>query len=147
MADDVSARGLAPGVALPEQTAVVDERQLFLFSAATNNPHRVHYDRPWATSVEGYPDLLVHGPLQAALLVKAVTDWAGPAGRLLAVNFQNRASAYPGEVLSFGGTVTAVTEDDDVTVELAIAATKNGGDMLVPGTARVRLPRPDAQER
>ena len=33
------------------------------FSALTSNAHRIHYDHPYATSVEGYPDLLVHGPL------------------------------------------------------------------------------------
>ena len=40
---------------------------LFRFSALTFNAHRIHYDLPYATS-EGYPDLLVHGPLQALLL-------------------------------------------------------------------------------
>jgi hydroxyacyl-ACP dehydratase HTD2-like protein with hotdog domain len=139
--------GLHPGDAIPEQTAVVDERQLFLFSSATNNPHRIHYDRQWATTVEGYQDLLVHGPLQAALLVKTVTDWVGPSGRLVRVSFQNRGSAYPGEVLTFGGTLTSTTAvDGDLIGELDIAATKNGGELLVPGTATVRVPLADARE-
>lgn len=38
---------------------------LFRFSALTYNAHRIHYDRKWATEVEGYPGLVVHGPLQA----------------------------------------------------------------------------------
>ena len=140
--------GLYPGQSIPEQTAVVDERQLFLFSAATYNPHRIHYDRTWATTVEGYQDLLVHGPLQAALLVKTVTDWIGPSGRLVKVSFQNRASAHPGELLTFGGTVTATTADEDeVTADLSIAATKNVGALLVPATATVRVPLADAQDR
>ena len=42
---------------------------LFRFSALTFNSHRIHYDRPWATDVEGYPGLVVHGPLQAMLLM------------------------------------------------------------------------------
>jgi 3-methylfumaryl-CoA hydratase len=45
-----------------------DEILLFRFSAATFNAHRIHYDHTYATSVEGYPGLVVHGPLQAILL-------------------------------------------------------------------------------
>ncbi|MEO8808071.1 MAG: MaoC family dehydratase N-terminal domain-containing protein, partial [Burkholderiaceae bacterium] len=42
---------------------------LFRYSALTFNGHRIHYDRPYATSVEGYPGLVVHGPLIATLLI------------------------------------------------------------------------------
>ena len=42
-----------------------DPLQLFRFSALTFNCHRIHYDRPYATEVEGYPGLVVHGPLLA----------------------------------------------------------------------------------
>ncbi|MGW5714925.1 FAS1-like dehydratase domain-containing protein [Amycolatopsis sp. NPDC003865] len=43
---------------------------LFRFSALTYNTHRIHYDRPYATGVEGYPGLVVHGPLLALLLLE-----------------------------------------------------------------------------
>jgi 3-methylfumaryl-CoA hydratase len=42
---------------------------LFRYSAVTFNSHRIHYDQPYATKVEGYPGLVVHGPLIATLLV------------------------------------------------------------------------------
>jgi 3-methylfumaryl-CoA hydratase len=42
---------------------------LFRYSALTFNGHRIHYDRPYAEAVEGYPGLVVHGPLIATLLV------------------------------------------------------------------------------
>jgi 3-methylfumaryl-CoA hydratase len=42
---------------------------LFRYSAATFNGHRIHYDHPYVTGVEGYPGLVVHGPLVATLLV------------------------------------------------------------------------------
>ena len=42
---------------------------LFRYSALTFNSHRIHYDRPYVTEVEGYPGLIVHGPLIATLLV------------------------------------------------------------------------------
>jgi 3-methylfumaryl-CoA hydratase len=50
---------------------VADEVTLFRFSALTFNGHRIHYDHPYATSVEGYPGLVVHGPLVALLLLEA----------------------------------------------------------------------------
>ena len=42
---------------------------LFRYSALTFNGHRIHYDNPYARTEEGYPGLIVHGPLQATLLV------------------------------------------------------------------------------
>jgi 3-methylfumaryl-CoA hydratase len=42
---------------------------LFRYSAMTFNGHRIHYDQPYATSVEGYEGLVVHGPMQAALML------------------------------------------------------------------------------
>jgi len=54
------------------RTLVPDTRLLFRFSALTFNAHRIHYDRPYATAAEGYPGLVVHGPLTAVLLLDLV---------------------------------------------------------------------------
>jgi 3-methylfumaryl-CoA hydratase len=54
------------------RTVTPDPRLLFRFSALTFNAHRIHYDRPYATAVEGYPGLVVHGPLTAVLLMELV---------------------------------------------------------------------------
>jgi 3-methylfumaryl-CoA hydratase len=48
---------------------VPDEVLLFRYSALTFNGHRIHYDRRYVTGVEGYPGLVVHGPLIAMLLL------------------------------------------------------------------------------
>ncbi len=50
---------------------------LFRFSALTWNAHRIHYDRDYCTQVEGYPGVIVHGPLQAVLLAGLAMDHAG----------------------------------------------------------------------
>lgn len=50
---------------------------LFRYSALTFNSHRIHYDRPYAMEVEGYPGLVVQGPLQATLLFHFVTAASG----------------------------------------------------------------------
>ena len=64
--------------AVPDWTepCSLDEVALFRFSALTFNGHRIHYDRPYAVEVEHYPDLVVHGPLLALVLLGAGGRWA-----------------------------------------------------------------------
>jgi 3-methylfumaryl-CoA hydratase len=52
------------------ETHMADPVLLFRYSALTFNGHRIHYDRDYVTKVEGYPGLIFHGPMQAALLVE-----------------------------------------------------------------------------
>lgn len=56
-----------------------DPPLLFRYSAMTFNGHRIHYDRDYATGVEGYPGLVVHGPLQATLLMQFAEEIKGSA--------------------------------------------------------------------
>jgi hydroxyacyl-ACP dehydratase HTD2-like protein with hotdog domain len=124
------------GDELDPVTRRASRAQLFLYSAATHNPHRIHYDRDYAAT-EGHPDIIVHGPLQGAWLSQFVTDWAGPRGRMLTLTWQNRRSAVPEHDYVFRGTVEAV--DGDV-VRLAVRMEDGDGAVLMPGTATVRLP-------
>jgi 3-methylfumaryl-CoA hydratase len=57
----------------------MDTARLFRFSAATFNAHRIHYDRAYAMEVEKYPALIVHGPMQAMLLMGAAVRHRGAA--------------------------------------------------------------------
>jgi 3-methylfumaryl-CoA hydratase len=59
----------APADAAWERTIQPDDVLLFRYSALTFNAHRIHYDRRYAIEVEGYPGLVVHGPLIATLLM------------------------------------------------------------------------------
>ena len=59
----------APGGESWHRDIAPDPVLLFRYSAVTFNSHRIHYDRAYATGVEGYPGLVVHGPLIATLLV------------------------------------------------------------------------------
>lgn len=60
---------VAPPDAMFMREIVADEVLLFRYSALTFNSHRIHYDLPYATDIEGYPGLVVHGPLIATLLL------------------------------------------------------------------------------
>lgn len=67
--DGVPATDGASDPALPiTQTASIDPVTLFRYSALAGVGHRIHYDADYARDVEGYPGLVVHGPLQALLL-------------------------------------------------------------------------------
>ena len=59
----------APPDAVFSRTIVPDDVLLFRYSALTFNGHRIHYDRKYVTEIEGYPGLIVHGPLIATLLL------------------------------------------------------------------------------
>ena len=59
----------APVESAWERAIVPDDVLLFRYSALTFNGHRIHYDRKYVTEVEGYPGLIVHGPLIATLLM------------------------------------------------------------------------------
>lgn len=61
-----------PPVAKHRETHMADPVLLFRYSALTFNGHRIHYDRRYVTEVEGYPGLIVHGPLLATLLADLV---------------------------------------------------------------------------
>jgi len=74
-ADDIIAPPLAaPHSAAWEKKWVPDDVLLFRYSALTFNGHRIHYDRRYVTEVEGYPGLVVHGPLIATLLLDLLRD-------------------------------------------------------------------------
>lgn len=62
----------APEAGTWQRTIEPDPRLLFRFSALTFNAHRIHYDRVYARDEEGYPGLVVHGPLNAMLLADMV---------------------------------------------------------------------------
>jgi 3-methylfumaryl-CoA hydratase len=76
---------------------------LFRFSAVTFNGHRIHYDRDYATQVEHYPDLVVHGPLTAMLLAESASRHLGKP----LASFAYRASSplFVDQRVSVDGTV------------------------------------------
>jgi len=74
---------------------------LAAFSAATSNTHRIHYDLPYAKDVEGYPGLVVHGPLIALLLLEAM-----PKRPVTRFAFRALKPAFAGETITAKGRLT-----------------------------------------
>lgn len=100
----------APAASGPEPTAAwredVDPNTtlLFRYSALTMNGHRIHYDLPYAVDEEAYPALVVHGPLQATLLVDlAARNLDKP---ITGFDFRGQAPAFAGTLLNVVGEAT-----------------------------------------
>jgi len=75
---------------------------LFRYSALTFNSHRIHYDLPYARNEEGYPGLVVHGPLMATLLLDLCDRELG-SNRLSTFAFRGKAPAFVDEPLLLCG--------------------------------------------
>lgn len=71
---------------------------LFRYSALTGNGHRIHYDMDYVRGVEGYPGLVVHGPLQATWLAGLLRG-----RRVLSFNFRGRRPAFHGALMRLEG--------------------------------------------
>ena len=104
---------------------------MFRFSALTYNAHRIHYDRGYARDVEGYPGLVVHGPLQALAMaeIARAADGEGNLGaggrlfdyRLLSPLFDHQ------------GLVVSAVRDGDA---ISTAARDGYGRQTASGTLR-----------
>jgi 3-methylfumaryl-CoA hydratase len=92
-----------------ERTIRPDDVLLFRYSALTFNGHRIHYDRRYCTETEGYPGLVVHGPLIATLLLDLLRRNMPDA---VVTRFQFRAVSPLFDTAPF--TVCGATEGDSV---------------------------------
>jgi hydroxyacyl-ACP dehydratase HTD2-like protein with hotdog domain len=131
-------------VSVGDSLGVIERRPtrvgLFLFGVAHWTAHRIHYDTEWARQ-EGYPDVLVPGPLLSAWQVELVSEWAGSPSALVSMEDRNRTTAHPGELLTVSGEVVAVERDAERTLVTCATRVRSGDDDVVTGRLVVRLPR------
>jgi hydroxyacyl-ACP dehydratase HTD2-like protein with hotdog domain len=90
--------------------------QLFRYSAVTWNPHRIHFDEPYARE-EGHRGLALHSHLRAALALRCVTEGLGAHWRVTKFAYRLRRPVYAPAELAYTARVTA-TEGDTMTLEL-----------------------------
>jgi 3-methylfumaryl-CoA hydratase len=86
-----------------------DPALLMRFSAATSNPHRIHYDWPYATRIEGYPGLVVHGPLMTLALAE-VLRLEGNQARVARMRHRNRKPLFCGQPAQLRRTEDAIQD-------------------------------------
>jgi 3-methylfumaryl-CoA hydratase len=94
--DGAPAKAAEPAKAgMSQRRIVATDPLLFRYSALTFNGHRIHYDRRYVTEVERYPGLVVHGPMQATLLLNYATELRGSAPSNFA--FRSLSPLFDGE--------------------------------------------------
>ena len=92
----------APPGATWSKTVTPDPVLLFRFSALTFNGHRIHYDQPYVTGEEGYPGLIVHGPLLGLLQIELARR-ADPGHAAASFEFRALAPVYAGPAFTVNG--------------------------------------------
>lgn len=96
-----------------QQTIVPTEPMLFRYSALTFNSHRIHYDRPYAMQEEGYPGLVVQGPLMATMLLNLAAEKLG-SNKLTRFSFRGQAPAFANAAIYLVGK----QEGENITLSL-----------------------------
>ncbi|MCG2594217.1 MaoC family dehydratase N-terminal domain-containing protein [Ramlibacter sp. XY19] len=104
--DPVPSPQAAPTQAEWSRELTPDDVLLFRYSALTFNGHRIHYDRKYVTEVEGYPGLVVHGPLIATLLVDLVRRQR-PGAALQSFSFKAVRPTFDGHPMRVCGKPSA----------------------------------------
>lgn len=126
------------GDTLPERELTPDNVQLMLYNAILWNGHRIHFDEPYAREVEGYPGLVIAGPMLGDWLHQCLEEWLGEDGHIKSIDYSNRIASYIGETLTSGGTVkSCCDETGDIEVEVFIR--NAAGEVITPGVATVNF--------
>ena len=105
--------------------------QMFRYSAATFNGHRIHYDRDYARDIEGYPGLVVHGPLIATLLLEFLQAEVAPGRRVQRFEFRALRPTFDISPFALHASLPAA---DGTT---ALWSTNNAGAVAMQATAVV----------
>jgi hydroxyacyl-ACP dehydratase HTD2-like protein with hotdog domain len=142
----VSVAAAKAGDRIPPLTVQPTPLQLFRYSAATWNGHKIHYDPAYAAA-EGHPGILVHSHLHAAFLTRACTRWAGPLS-VQKLSYRIVRPATPADRLTVTGTITARdAEVDGVRLVVDLVESDAEGRPCATGTATLRVAGTDGGGR
>lgn len=121
---------LAPADSTWSEMVRPDPTLLFRYSALTFNGHRIHYDRSYATGAEGYPGLVVHGPLIATLLLE-LAQRNLPAARIKSFRFRAVSPLFDTEPFEICG------EPPDANGVVALWAKNMRGELAMQAQAEI----------
>jgi hydroxyacyl-ACP dehydratase HTD2-like protein with hotdog domain len=119
------------------------EVDLFMFCASTWNTHRIHYDREYARS-EGYDDLVVPGPLQAARVASMLHEFATRyGGGLVGLSVRHHQPVYCNRRLVLKGRLQAPLPDGaEVSIPVSVSVANADGHEVSTGSATLILTPP-----
>jgi acyl dehydratase len=129
------------GDPLPSLSYDVTSTTVVLGALATRDWRPQHHDYHFATERNGVQDIFLNSPNQLAWLERFLTDWTGPTGRVGRLSFRMIDSIFPGDTMTFTGSVTGAGTDDagcgwvDVDIAISVgekACTTCKGRVAVP---------------
>ncbi|MFC1918143.1 MaoC/PaaZ C-terminal domain-containing protein [Chloroflexota bacterium] len=125
------------GMPIPPLVKNITRRQLFMYSAATWDFHPGHYDPVFARG-QGFEDVYLDGPLNAAFLAQLITNWAGANGSLQKMSVTYRNMVFPGDILTSTGKVDKKYVVNDVGIlECSLSLTNQKGGIVAEGRAEI----------
>ena len=130
--------GLRVGERLQGREYSPDNVQLMLYNAALWNAHRIHFDEPYAQNAEGYPGLVIAGPMLGDWLHQCVEEWLGEDGQIFSIDYSNRVATFVGVTLTAGGEIKALRPDSRE-VEIDAYIKNESGVVVTPGKVVVRF--------
>jgi acyl dehydratase len=112
-----------------------------LGALASRDWRPMHHDHDFAVNRNGTRDIFLKTPNQAAWFERYLTDWTGPRGRLGRMKFRMKGSVFPGDTMTFNGTVTEVAVDPTgcgwVHVDVVLSV---DGATMTECSARIAVP-------
>ncbi|MFP6655915.1 MAG: hypothetical protein VCB25_09820 [Myxococcota bacterium] len=135
---------VAVGATLPELAKKVEPVTVVLGAMASRDWRPQHHDYQFATEHNGLENIIMNTPNLAAWFERYLTDWTGPKGRLGRITFRMKDSVYPGEIMTFSGSVTEVGEAQNEVGWVAVTIELRAGEKLCVGCeARIAVPATD----
>jgi acyl dehydratase len=129
-------------VPLPPLLKDISLVTILKWGAAVNDYGPHHYDQQFANQMLGLPNVIAHGPLNAAFLAQLVTNWIGCEGMLTRHYTELRGNVFPGDKLTFQGKVAnKYIKDKEGFVEIESWAQNQNGRRVALGKTTANLSR------
>ena len=122
---------------------VVTTQQLVRYAGASDDYNRIHYDQAYAVDA-GLGGVIAHGMLTMGFMARAVTDWAGPLGRVRRIAARFTAPVRPGDVVRVIGRVTSADDGAEAGTVTCRLEALVGLRAVASGDATVQLTRVDS---
>jgi acyl dehydratase len=130
------------GAMLPSMVKPISLVTILKWGAATNDYGPHHYDQQFANQMLGLPNVIAHGPHNAAFLAQLVTNWLGGEGMLRRHYAEMRGNVFPGDIMTFQGRVAdKYVKDGEGLVEIESWAQNQKGRRVTLGQSTAMLPR------
>lgn len=144
MTKNLTLNEIKEGASLPPLNHEVTATTVVLGALASRDWRPMHHDKDFAVNRNGIRDIFINTPTNAAWFERYITDWTGPKGRLGRIKFKMKSSVFPGDTMTFSGSVVKTGTDDAgcgwVDLKLAVSV---GDKVATECDARVAIPLDD----